>query len=101
VGVVAGIQYEVGNRFDELTVTRMPFTKRGKRWKPDQHHVLVLSTGPYLHAANFISKLASFREVRIYGESFLYQVEIHFVAINIIQKPNNPFPSVIVQQALQ
>jgi hypothetical protein len=95
VGVVAGNQYEVGDRFDELKVVGMPFKKRGKRCKPDLHHVLVLGTGPLFHAGKFVSKLAYVREARNYGKSFIYQVQTLFLAINIFQKTNNPFPGVI------
>jgi hypothetical protein len=66
VGVVAGNQYEVGDRFDELKVVGMPFKKRGKRCKPDLHHVLVLGTGPLFHAGKFVSKLVYVREARNY-----------------------------------
>jgi hypothetical protein len=58
VGVVAGNQYEVGERFDERKVVWMPFKKRGKRWKPDLHNVLLLSTSLLFHAGKFVSKLA-------------------------------------------
>jgi hypothetical protein len=101
VGVVAGNQYEVGDRFDILKVVRMPFKKRGKRYKPDLHHVPGLSTGLLFPMAKFVSKLAYVREVRNYGKYFIYQVETLFLAINIFQKTNNPFPGVIITEAFQ
>jgi len=97
VGVVAGIKYEVGDRFDELKVVGMPFKKRGKRCTPDLHHVLVLGTGPFFHTGKFVSKLAYVRKASNYGKSFIYQVQTIFLAINIFQKTNNPFPGVIFE----
>jgi len=93
--MVAGKQYKVGNRFDELKVVGMPFKKRGKRCEPDLHHVLLLSTGPEFHASKFVSKLAYVRQARSYGKSFIYQVRTLFLAINTFQKTNNPCPGVI------
>jgi hypothetical protein len=98
VGVVAGIEYEVGDRFDERKEVGMPFKKRGK---PDLHHVFVLWTGQLFHAGKFVSKLAYVREAKNYGKLFIYQVQTLFLAINIFQKTNNPFPGVIFKQALQ
>jgi hypothetical protein len=97
MGVVAGNQYEVGDRFDELKVVGMPFMKRGKHCKLDLHHALVLSTGQLFHAGKFVSKLVYVKEARHYGKSFIYQVQTLFMALNIFQKTNNPFAGVILK----
>ena len=99
VGVVAGNQYEVSDRFDKLKVVGMPFKKRGKCCKPNLHYILVLSTSPLFHAGKFVSKLAYVREVKNYGKLFIYQDQTLFVAINIFQKTNNPFVGVIFKSA--
>jgi len=101
LGVVAGNEYEVGDRFAELKVVGRPFKKRGTCWKPNLHHVLVLSTGPLFHAGKLVSKLRYVRKVRNYGESFIYQVQTVFLDINIFQTTNNPSAGVIFKQAIQ
>ena len=68
--MVAGNQYEVGDRFDQFSVVGMPINKRGKGWKQDLHCVLVLSTGSLFHAGKCVSKPVYVREVRIDGELF-------------------------------
>jgi hypothetical protein len=95
MGVLAGNQYEVGDRFDELKVVGMPFRNRDKHCKPDLYHVLVLGTGPLFRAEMIVSNLAYMREARNYGKPFIYQVQTLFLAINIVQKTNNPFSGVI------
>jgi hypothetical protein len=95
VGVVAGNQYEVGDRFDELKLVGMPFDKRGNGWKPDLHNVLVLGSGPLFRGGKFVFKLAYVREVRNYGKLFIHQVQTVFLAINIFHTTHNPFPGVI------
>jgi len=101
VGVVAGHQYEISDRNDEVKVVGMPFENRGTCWNPDLHHVLVSSTGPLFDTGMIVSKLVCIREVSNYGELFIYQVQIVFLVINIFQKINNPFSGVIFEQALQ
>jgi len=95
VGVVAGNQYEVGDRFDELKVVEMLCKMWGKDCKPDLHHVLVLGTSPLFHLGNFSSKVVYVKQERNYGKSFNDQVQTLLLAVNIFQKTNNPFPGVI------
>jgi len=99
--VVAGNQYEFGDRFDDLVVVGLRFKVRGKRWKPGLYDVLVLSTGPLFHMGKFASKLGFVREGRNYGELFIYQVQTLFLAINILLQTNNPIPGVIFKLVLQ
>jgi len=101
VKVVAVTKYELGDRLDTWKVVRMPFKRRGKCFKPEHYHALVLSTGPVFYAGQCVSKLAYVREVRNCGELSLYQVKTLSLAINIFQKSNNPFPGVILKHALQ
>jgi len=72
VGVVAGLQYEISDRYDEDKVVGMPFEKRGTCWNPVLHHVLVISTGPLFDTGKIVSKLACVREVSNYGELLIY-----------------------------
>jgi len=95
VGVVARNQYEACDRFEEEKVVKVLFKARGKRYKPDLLYVLVLSSGSLFHMGKFVSTLACIREVRNNGKSFIFQVEMIFLAMNIVQKTNNPFPCVI------
>jgi hypothetical protein len=66
VGVVAGNQYEISDRFDELKVVRIPFKTAGNCWKLDVPHGLPLSTGSLFHGGRFVSKLAYVRKARNY-----------------------------------
>jgi hypothetical protein len=99
--VVAGKQSEVGDRFEELKVVGVPFKNRGKRSKPDVHHVLLLGTGSMCQAGTFVIKLADVREGRNYGTWFIYQVGTLFLAINNFQKSDNPLPGVSCKYVLQ
>jgi len=94
VDVVAGKQYEVGDRFDELIVVRMVL-KRDKQSNPDRYDVLVLGTAPSFHVCKFVCTLANVKEVRNYWKLFIYQVQTLFLALNCFQKTNNPFSGVI------
>jgi len=101
MGVVTGNQYEVGDRFNQLKIIGMPSTKWGKPLKQYLHQVYVFSTGLLFQVGSIVSKLAYASEVRNYGKSFIYQVQTIFLAINIFQRTNNPFPGAIFKQALQ
>jgi hypothetical protein len=101
VGVEAGNQFEVGDKYDELKVVGMTFKKSGTHWNPDLHNVILLSTGLLFRVGKCVFKLASVTELRNYRKSFIYQVETLFLAINIFQKSNHPFPGVIFKHGLQ
>jgi len=97
VEVVAGNHYELGDRFDKLTVIGMHIKKRGKCWKPDHYGVFVLSSATLFDAGKFVSLPGCGRDAWNHGDLFIYLFHTFFLAIDIIQKTNNPFPGVIFQ----
>ena len=100
VEVVACNHCEFGNRFNELKLVRMSFYKMGKCWKSDIHHDLILSTGLLFHMDHVVYCLAYVRNVRNYGELFIYQIQTLFLAFNVIQKSNNQFPWIVMKHTL-
>jgi len=101
VGVEASHQFEVTNRFEELKKVVMPFISRAKCWKPDLHHVWVLSTSPLFHGGKVFSKLSYGSNVRKYGELFIYVVQTCLLAMIIFQTPTKSLPGVFFKYAIQ
>jgi len=95
VGVVAGNQNEVADRCYQLHFVGVPFKMRGKWSNSDIHYVLVLSISQLIHNGKFDSTVAYVREARKYGKFFINQVQTLFLAINVFQETNHPFPAVI------
>jgi len=99
------------HQFDTYTSSKVnsaPLLNPNITWWPhsmsalqDVHYFLVLITGPLLHMFMIVSKLANVSEGRNYGESYIYQVQTLFQAINPFQITNNPFPGVIFGQSFQ
>lgn len=63
--------------------------------QPNLDPPLVLGFCQLLQVNKFSSKLGWVREVRNYGESFIYQVQSLMLATNSFQTTNTPFPGVI------